>query len=60
MRSAGRTIWPRAAWCAVEWSENVPELLNGALHIAISRGSDSEDERIITWEGDERFADLGI
>ncbi len=46
--------------CAVEWSENVPELLNGALHIAISRGSDSEDERIITWEGDERFADLGI
>lgn len=46
--------------CAVEWSENVPELLNGALHIAISRGPDSEDERIITWEGDERFADLGI
>ncbi len=44
----------------MEWSENVPELLNGALHIAISRGSDSEDERIITWEGDERFADLGI
>lgn len=32
--------------CAVEWSENVPELLNGALHIAISRGPDSEDERI--------------
>ena len=22
--------------CAVEWSENVPERLNGALHIAIS------------------------
>ena len=50
----------RGGVCAVEWSENVPELLNGALHIAISRGSDSEDERIITWEGDERFADLGI
>lgn len=46
--------------CAVEWSENVPEILDSALHIAISRGSDGEDKRIITWEGDERFADLGI
>ena len=46
--------------CAVEWSENVPECLQGALHIAIARAPDGKDKRIITWEGEDRFADLGI
>ena len=46
--------------CVVEWSEHAPELLRTALHIAISRVPGAENRRIITWEGAERFADLGI
>ena len=46
--------------CAVEWSENVPEILNGALHISISRAPGGDDCRRIEWEGDARFEDLGL
>lgn len=46
--------------CAVEWSENVPEILGNALHISISRAPGGDNDRRIVWEGDARFEDLGL
>ena len=48
----------RGGVCAVEWSENVEDALEGAITVCIRRLGDQERE--ITIEGGERFADLGI
>ena len=48
----------RGGVCAVEWSENVEEALEGAIRVTISRLGASQREIVI--EGGERHADLGI
>ena len=47
----------RSGICAVEWSENAPEALEGAIEVRIAPGTDDES-RIISITGGERFADL--
>lgn len=48
----------RGGVCAVEWSENVEEALEGAIRIRICRLNDSD--RQITIEGGVAHADLGL
>ena len=48
----------RGGICAVEWSENVEEALDGAVRVCIRRINDTERE--ITVERGDRYADLGI
>lgn len=48
----------RGGVCAVEWSENVEEALDGAIRVCISRVDDTT--RQITVEGVEQFADTGL
>jgi len=48
----------RGGVCAVEWSENVEDALTDAVKVCILRLGD--EDREITIEGGERFADLGI
>lgn len=48
----------RGGVCAVEWSENVEEAMEGAIRITISKLG--EDTRCITVEGGEDLVDLGI
>ena len=48
----------RGGVCAVEWSENVEEALEGAVRVRICRVSDQERE--ITIEGGSSFADLSL
>lgn len=48
----------RGGVCAVEWSENVADALEDAIHIDIRRRSDNERE--ITIEGSSLHADIGI
>lgn len=50
----------RGGICAVEWSENVEEALDGALRITITKDSVDETVRTITIEGGARFANLGL
>ena len=50
----------RGGICAVEWSENVEEALDGALRITITKDSVDETVRTITIEGSARFANLGL
>ena len=50
----------RGGVCAVEWSENVEEALNGAIRITISKDPADENVRTITIEGGARFANLGL
>ena len=44
--------------CAVEWSENVAEAMEGAITVRIEKTG--ENTRCITLEGGEALADLGI
>ena len=44
--------------CAVEWSENVEEALEGAVTVTIEKTG--EESRIITVEGGEFLADLSL
>ncbi len=44
--------------CAVEWSENVADALEGAMNVTIERLG--EDERRITIEGGDFLADLSL
>ncbi|MDD3165359.1 MAG: tRNA (adenosine(37)-N6)-threonylcarbamoyltransferase complex ATPase subunit type 1 TsaE [Oscillospiraceae bacterium] len=37
--------------CAVEWSENAPEAMTQAVHVAISRAPDGENCRYISIDG---------
>ena len=48
----------RGGVCAVEWSENVADALEGALTVAIEKRGDTC--RRITLEGGEYLADLGL
>ena len=48
----------RGGVCAVEWSENVRDAMEGALIIRIEKTGD--DSRTITLEGGKILADLGL
>ena len=48
----------RGGVCAVEWSENVADALEGAILVSIRRTGDTDRE--ITIEGGERLADFGL
>ena len=48
----------RGGVCAVEWSENVEEAFESPICITLS--TTGVTSRMITVEGGERFADLGI
>lgn len=48
----------RQGVCAVEWSENVPEAMHGALTVRIEKLGDSV--RRITIEGGAEYADLSL
>ena len=48
----------RGGVCAVEWSENVEDALEGAVYVTIEKLG--EDSRRITIEGGESLADLSL
>lgn len=48
----------RGGVCAVEWSENVAEAMDGAITVTLEKYAD--DTRLITIEGGEDIADLGV
>ena len=48
----------RGGVCAVEWSENVEDALEGAVNVTIEKLG--EDARRITIEGGDSFADLSL
>lgn len=48
----------RGGVCAVEWSENVPEAMEGAVTVNIEKLGD--ETRRITIEGGMEFADLSV
>jgi len=48
----------RGGVCAVEWSENVADALEGAIRVHIEKTG--EDTRRITIEGGESLADLSL
>ena len=48
----------RGGVCAVEWSENVAEAMEGAITVTIEKLG--EDTRRITIEGGENFADFSL
>ena len=48
----------RGGVCAVEWSENVSDAMEGALVITIEKTG--EESRKITVEGSGRYADLSL
>ena len=48
----------RGGICAVEWSENVDDALDGAISVTIEKLG--EDSRRITIEGGESLADLSL
>ena len=48
----------RQGICAVEWSENVPEAMHGALTVRIEKLGDSV--RRITIDGGAEYADLSL
>ena len=48
----------RGGVCAVEWSENVADAMQDAVTVSIEKTGD--DERRITIEGGEDYADLGL
>ena len=48
----------RGGICAVEWSENVREAMDGAIRVRIEKTG--EEERRITIEGGESLADISL
>ena len=48
----------RGGVCAVEWSENVQEALEGAITVSIAKLDDTR--RSITIEGGIQYADSGV
>lgn len=50
----------RGGICAVEWSENVMEALDGAIFVRLERTENGQDTRRITIEGGEGLADLSL
>ena len=50
----------RGGVCAVEWSENVEDALQGAIRVTIEKDPFEADTRRITIEGGSRFEALGL
>ena len=50
----------RGGICAVEWSENVEEALEDPIRVELRKVNDDPEQRVISIEGGQRFADLGI
>lgn len=50
----------RGGVCAVEWSENVEEALEDAIRVELRKVDNDPEQRVITIEGGQRFADLSI
>ena len=50
----------RGGVCAVEWSENVEDALQGAIRVTIEKDPFESDTRRITIEGGSRFEALGL
>lgn len=50
----------RGGVCAVEWSENVAEAMDGAICVSIAKDPDRENTRHITIEGGDGNADLSL
>lgn len=50
----------RGGVCAVEWSENVMEALDGAIFVRLERMENGQDIRRITIEGGKGLADLSL
>lgn len=50
----------RGGVCAVEWSENVEDALEGAIRITIEKDAEDPDGRSITVEGGARFENLSL
>ena len=50
----------RGGVCAVEWSENVEDALQDAIHVTIEKDAQEPDTRRITIEGGSRFEALGL
>ena len=50
----------RGGVCAVEWSENAPELMEGAIKIVIRRVKGNENSREITITGGRSLEAIGI
>ena len=50
----------RGGVCAVEWSENVEDALEGAIAVTIEKDPVQPDRRSITIEGGARFEALGL
>ena len=48
----------RGGVCAVEWSENVADAMEGAIHVSIAKLSD--EERKITITGGDQLADFSL
>ena len=48
----------RGGICAVEWSENVDDAMEGAIYITIEKLG--EESRRITIEGGDHLADIGL
>ena len=48
----------RGGVCAVEWSENVAEAMEGAIRVSIQKLGD--EQRKITITGGDQLADLGL
>ena len=50
----------RGGVCAVEWSENVEDALQGAIRVTIEKDPFEADTRCITIEGGSRFEAPGL
>ena len=50
----------RGGVCAVEWSENVEDALEDPIRVELRKVDDDPEQRVISIEGEQRFADLSI
>ena len=51
---------PRGGVCAVEGSENVEDALEDPIRVELRKVDDDPEQRVISIEGGQRFADLSI
>ena len=56
----GEDYLARGGVCAVEWSENVEDALQGAIRVTIEKDPFEADTRRITIEGGSRFEAPGL
>lgn len=50
----------RGGVCAMEWSENVEDALEDPIRVELRKVDDDPEQRVISIEGGQRFADLSI